>query len=248
MEKVFRIVHKGKAISIMHKNKIVGLKGIETAVTEPARKLVAKYKFDKSICNNLIPIFDIDLTNYIVVDDYVDIKESVVTRSIYKTKSPTMIRFGNSVQNAETSSLIEIMYLDTTNITNANNMFDNCNNLRKISINNWAITDTVSIENIFKNCNKLGQIIISNSDYNSVNKIIEQLPTRTQDEPGYFFLSYIDDMAKVDTESSASKYWNIKDEQACFILGKSKLGRAKLSSSGREGFILDESILDVDIL
>jgi len=250
MEKVFRIkiVHKDKSLSIIHKNKIIDLKSTKDSTSAPIGKLIVKYKFDKSIYNNLIPTFDVGFNNYIIVDDYVDTKKSVVTRSIYKSKSPTIIKFGNNVQNAETSSLIEIMYLDTTNITNANNMFDNCNNLGKISINNWAITDTVSIENIFKNCNKLDQIIMSNSDYNSVNKIIEQLPTRTQDGPGYFFLSYIDDMAKVDTESSASKYWNIKDEQTCFILSQSKLGIAKLSSDGKEEFILDESMLDIDTL
>jgi hypothetical protein len=250
MEKAFKtkIVHKDKSLSIIHKNKIIDLKSTKSSTSAPIGKLIVKYKFDKSIYDNLIPTFDVDFNNYIIVDDYVDIKNSVVTRSIYKSKSPTIIKFGNNVQNEKTSSLLEIVYLDTTSITNMNNMFDNCNNLRKISVNDWIIANTTPTENMFKNCSNLEYIMMHNSNYYSVNKIIEQLPTRSQDELGYLFLSNIDDMTKVDIESGTSKYWTIRDEQSSFILGRSKLGVAKLFSDGKEDFILDESALDVDTL
>jgi hypothetical protein len=69
---------------------------------------------------------------------------------------------------------------------------------------------------------------MQNSDYSSVNKIISVLPTRTTDSMGTLNITGIDDISQVDTATAQSKYWNIESESSYFILGKSKLGQAKL--------------------
>jgi hypothetical protein len=62
---------------------------------------------------------------------------------------------------------------------------------------------------MFDNCNKLTLITMNNSEYSSVNKIITQLPTRTTDSMGTLNIAGVDDISQVDTATAQSKYWNI---------------------------------------
>ena len=41
--------------------------------------LIAQYKFDKSIYDNLIPEFNSEFTNYEIVDEYLDTEDIVTT-------------------------------------------------------------------------------------------------------------------------------------------------------------------------
>ena len=50
---------------------------------------------------------------------------------------------------------------------------------------------------------------MNNSNYNSVNKIIEQLPTRASDSMGTLDIAGIDDINQVDIATARSKYWSI---------------------------------------
>ena len=60
--------------------------------------LIAQYKFDKSIHENLIPIFNTEFINYDIIDEPSD---NIIIRSIYSTDLPTTISF------EEQKSLIE---------------------------------------------------------------------------------------------------------------------------------------------
>ena len=52
-------------------------------------------------------------------------------------------------------------------------------------------------------------MVMNNSDYNSVNKIIAQLLTRTADSIGTLNIEGVDDISQVDTTTAESKFWNI---------------------------------------
>lgn len=106
--------------------------------------------------------------------------------------------------------------------------FMGCSNLVSLNLSNWNMNTVTGYFDMFTGAINLNNIIMNNSDYNSVNKVIEHLPTRTADNPGTLDVTGVDDYSQVDIEAAESKYWNIESESSYFILGKSKLGQAKL--------------------
>jgi hypothetical protein len=84
------------------------------------------------------------------------------------------------------------------------------------------------MEAMFQSCQSLTSLIMYNSDYNSVNKIIAELPTKAADSMGTLIIAGVDDINQVDITTAESKFWNIINETSYFVLGKSKLGQAKL--------------------
>ena len=110
--------------------------------------LIAQYKFDKSIYENLIPEFNTEFTNYEIVDEYLD-TENIVTRSIYSAELPNHISFEGQ------SSLIEIICLDTSLLTSTYNLFYNCKNLTRVDLRNSDFSNVETIERMFTYCSKL---------------------------------------------------------------------------------------------
>ena len=110
--------------------------------------LIAKYKFDNSIYENLIPEFNIEFNDYEIVDEYLDI-ENIVTRSIYSGELPNHISFEGQ------SSLIEIICLDTSLLTSTYNLFYNCKNLTRVDLRNSDFSNVETIERMFTYCSKL---------------------------------------------------------------------------------------------
>ena len=108
--------------------------------------LIAQYKFDKSIHENLIPIFNTEFINYDIVDESSD---NMIIRSIYSADLPTTISF------EEQKSLIEVYCINTTELTSAYNMFYNCTNLTYVDLRNSNFSKTNSIERMFAYCTNL---------------------------------------------------------------------------------------------
>lgn len=72
-----KIFYKGKLVSSYGKGK-----KMEGRTKKYNGILIAKYKFDKSIYDNLIPEFNAEFTDYKIIDEYLD-TENIVTRYIY---------------------------------------------------------------------------------------------------------------------------------------------------------------------
>jgi surface protein len=132
---------------------------------------------------------------------------------------------------------LDLSRFDVSKVTNIDYIFQFDNALTKLNLSNWHIQPDVRVEapfmgtmtfTIFTNCYELTNIIMNDSDCDSINKIISVLPTRTSDSPGVLNIS-VDNISQVDTATAESKYWNIiNEENAYFVLGKSKLGQDKL--------------------
>jgi surface protein len=98
--------------------------------------------------------------------------ENIVTRSIYSSELPTMMRFGNSDSGntgmpAKYKSIINVLYINTKNLLNYMLMFNGCANLRsvpKISINNKIN----AVNHMFCNCRSLTSIDVSGFDTSKV--------------------------------------------------------------------------------
>ena len=106
---------------------------------------------------------------------------------------------------------LDLSNFDISKVTFMSSMFNECTNLTSLNLNNWNINNlSVSMYNLFTNANKLNNILMNNSDYNSVNKIIEQLPTKTADNMGILDISVVDDINQVNISAAEAKYWNIE--------------------------------------
>ena len=132
-------------------------------------RLIAQYKFDKNIYENLIPEFNSEFTNYELIDEYLDMEENIVTRSIYTSQKnvyPSTIIFGSMEKRDKEKSLLSIEYLKVTDkITNMENMFSNCYNLSYIhGLENWETVNVVSMRRMFYYCKSLNSLDLHNFD------------------------------------------------------------------------------------
>ena len=100
---------------------------------------------------------------------------------------------------------------DTGNVTDTSWMFRNCSSLTTLDLSNWDTSKVTNMENMFYICNNLNLINMKNSNVNSINKIINVLPTRTVDAPGTLKTGVIL-ASSVNTVTANSKYWNIVND------------------------------------
>ena len=130
--------------------------------------IIAEYKFD-NILYDLIPEFN-EGFEY----TYEDILEgNVTTRTIYSNELPTLLRFGNSDTSGETgdsnkyNSLLEVLYLASSEITYAGLMFHRCANVSYICP--FILTNkNNSLHGIFSGCHSLTSLDVSNFDTSNV--------------------------------------------------------------------------------
>ena len=100
----------------------------------------------------------------------------------------------NSIfQNCTSLASIDVSKWDTSNVTNMGYMFYNCNKLASLDVSNFNTSKVTNMQYMFRYCDNLISLTMNNSDYNSVNKIITQLPTRTSDSMGHLYIEGVDD-------------------------------------------------------
>ena len=155
-----KIFHKGKLVSPYEKGrKIEGRAKIN-------RRLIAQYKFDNTLYD-LIPEFNDGFTY-----EYKDILDGEVTiRTIYSDSLPTTVRFGARTTSNMTLSLLEVDYLNTSNVTDMSYMFYNCGSLTSLDVNNFNTSNVTDMQYMFCNCKKLTTLDVSNFDTSNVTNM-----------------------------------------------------------------------------
>ena len=126
--------------------------------------LIAKYVFDKSIHNNCIPEFNTEFEGYFIEDEVVEGNSEVIRTIESCGMLPTLMRFGqewviHEVASNKSLSLLEVLNINTEQLTTAKDMFRNCANVKNICIHISSKVD--SIYGIFENCNKLEKVDVS---------------------------------------------------------------------------------------
>ena len=240
-----RIYHRGGCLkAIISSNKV------KHCTYAPIEKLIAQYTANTS---GVLPIFN---SGYMYEVNEVNNNDGTYTVTIYSDTLPSKAAFGNSdtsswsgspyiltVEFLNTSLITDmtgmfrfcgnLTYVNTSNwdtskVTNMFCMFEGCSSLTTLDMSNWDTSNVTTMSYMFNKCNQLSDIFMYNSNYNSVNRIIEQLPTRTSASPGTLTITGVDDLSKINVSVANTKYWNIEGIQTDFILGKSKLGINKL--------------------
>ena len=100
-----KIFYNGKCIKAVLEGKVMESKS--------KGMLIAKYKFDKSICDNLIPEFNTKFTNYEIVDEYLD------TEDITTISTETILMFNSDSKPDEHGVLTTEYEVETPVLINA---------------------------------------------------------------------------------------------------------------------------------
>ena len=101
--------------------------------------IVAKYKFNPNTYDNLLPKFNSEFTDYTTSD--VNNDDGTITRTIESDSLPTSMQFGETTDTSSntatdrSSSLLEILDMNTSNLTYTSFMFRYCNNHTNITCN-----------------------------------------------------------------------------------------------------------------
>ena len=135
--------------------------------------LVAKYKFDKSIYEDFMPIFNGGYEGYTVTDEIDSENSNHVIRTIECDTLPTMMRFGREWVSGETNtddrtdSLLEILDMNTSGLTSCSSMFRFNTNLTSINCN-WDVSNITKMYSVFTYCYSLTSLDVSKWDTSKV--------------------------------------------------------------------------------
>ena len=108
---------------------------------------------------------------------------------------------------------LNLSNFDTRNVTDMTQMINECYDLTELNMSNWYLNSEVVVTDMFTDTNILTRVIMNNSDYNSVNKIISVLPTRTTDSMGALNVAGVDDINQVNINDAKTKFWIINNPE-----------------------------------
>lgn len=123
------------------------------------RFTVAKYIFNSTI--ETVPVFN--FTNYQYVDKLNE--DNTTTRVIYHTSSPTKINFSSK------TGLLEVLFLDMSNISDVAQMFYRCTALTKVNTDDWNTSKVTNTSNMFGYCSVLTELDLSNLNLSNVDNM-----------------------------------------------------------------------------
>ena len=176
--------------------------------------IVAKYKFNPSTYSDYLPVFN---SGFSYTKSDVNNGDGTITRTIESNSLPTLMRFGETTSATDRSnSLLEILDMNTSNltsmvnmfgycknltsivcnwntsqVTNMENMFNDCSSLTSLDISNWNISNVTNSYGIFDGCSLLRKVNLKYSNQSTVSKIHDNLPDRSSTTEGYI-LSLVD--------------------------------------------------------
>ena len=99
--------------------------------------IIAKYKFNSSIDT----LFSEVNTGFVYTHTDIDNGDGTITRTIYSDNLPTSIRF------EACEGLLEVLYLNTSELTTLRKTFKNCYNVTSINTADW---DTSKVTSLFE--------------------------------------------------------------------------------------------------
>lgn len=104
---------------------------------------------------------------------------------------------------------IDLSDWDVSNVIDMSYMLEYNTELKYLNLNNWILNEKVDTTELFLKSNNLERVSIMNSNAFTINKIIAELPTRTNNSIGTLIITGVDNISKVNIEIAKSKYWNV---------------------------------------
>ena len=140
--------------------------------------------------------------------------------NITNLKFDKLIHMKQVFYNCNKLTHLDLSKWNVSNIDDIDGLFMYCNSLDLVNLNGWTISKDYNIYSLFLDCNNLTKVFMKDSDYESVNKIISQLPTRSVDNVGYLDISGVDNISQVDVTTANNKYWNVVNINADRLVAK----------------------------
>ena len=185
------------------------LESVNTDGWDTSNVIKMRNTFQK--CSSLasLDVSSFDVSNVTHMDFMFDNCTSLVSLDVSKWNANSLTNVNYIFNNCDKLKQIDLSNWNVNNIAYMNYMFCDCGTLNQIDISNWKIPSTTYMNNIFNLSYNLNTIIMNNSDYNSVNMIIEKLLIGNEQNQGTLNIKGIDDVSQVDVATAESKYWNI---------------------------------------
>ena len=163
--------------------------------------IVAKYKFNPNTYANYLPEFNSEFTDYTKSD--VNNSDGTITRTIESNSLPTLMSFGEGIDEATNRGkcLLEILDMNTSNITSMGNMFRYCTNLTSI-ICNWNTSISTNMGSMFYGSTGLTSLDLSNFNTSNVTDMGWMFD-------GCWSLTSLD-LSGWDTSKVTDMYWMFK--------------------------------------
>jgi surface protein len=136
--------------------------------------VVVQYKYDMDIHRDMLPDFNPEFTGYFwedVIED--ETQPNIVTRTIkcIDENLPTYISFGTQYAgtfSAQSESLLELLYMNTAQITSFSTLFCGCTNLRSVNTEGWDTSKVTNMQQTFASCWALRNVDVSKWDTSKV--------------------------------------------------------------------------------
>ena len=96
----------------------------------------------------------------------------------------------------------------TSNVETMRSMFFKCTNLTSLDLSSFDTSKATDMTQMFNMCSNLISVNMTDTDYNLINKIITELPTRGSNSYGTITVSK-DVLNSVNETTANSKYWNV---------------------------------------
>ena len=112
---------------------------------------------------------------------------------------------------------LDVSNFNTSNVTDMAAMFYNCKNLTTLDLNNFNTGNVTDMNSMFSNCTNLIKIKMENNNIETINKIIDVLPIRT--EYGVIDLMGNKKVSGTNYNIAKEKYWKVyyRDSDRPFI-------------------------------
>ena len=118
--------------------------------------------------------------------------------------------FHHIFNNCKALTHLDLSNWDVKNVTATYDMFNGCLSLVSLDLSGWNMNKVTDYSNMFTATSMLAHIIMTNSDYNSINKIIASLESKTS-RYGLLDVTGVDDISLVDEETLNSKNWALSN-------------------------------------
>ena len=103
---------------------------------------------------------------------------------------------------------LDVFYWSMDKVVDMEQMCYGCDSITMLRMSNWKLNNNVSMTNFISGV-RLEKIEISDASFETVNKVISALPTKSRASFGSLDISNVDDLSKVNIEEALLKYWNI---------------------------------------
>ena len=165
----------------------------------------------QNMFNNCLKLTQLDVSNF----DTSNVKS--MSYMFYNCNQLTQLDVSNWVTNNITTmsfmfrgcsqlTRLDVSNFNTSNVVDMSSMFKGCSSLVSLDLSGWNMNKATAYGDMLTTTPMLAHIIMTNSDYNSVNKVIGSLESKTS-EVGCLDITGVDDISLVDEETLNSKNW-----------------------------------------